>query len=111
MMPSPMKPRGSPAMSATSRRLDPQCLAGRETTARLRRQLLAVEEVAAARARPAAGRARRRVAAALREQGEAHGGERLDLPDHAVAAPLRAGAARAAADRVLPDPQRELQLE
>src|SRR5918994_4385420 len=111
MMPSPMKPRGSFAMSATSWRLDPKGLTGRETTARLGRELLPIEQVAPAGARPAARRARRGVAPALREQGEVHRGERLELAHHAVAAGLRPGAARAAADRVLAHPERELELE
>src|SRR5687768_12879129 len=111
MMPSPTKPTESRAMPATSRCLDPQPLTGAQATARLRLQRLAVEQVAPALARPAAGRARRGVAAALGEQGVAHVGERLDLAHHAVAAAVGAVAARAAAQPVLHDAQRELELE
>src|SRR3954453_11122473 len=99
MMPSPMNPTSS-AMPATSRRLDPQPLTRPQATAGLRGQLLAVQEVAPLRARLAAVRAGRRVAAALGEQRVVHLGERLELAHHAVAALVRAVAAGAAADRV-----------
>src|SRR5918994_7296692 len=111
MMPSPTKPTESLAMPATSRCLDPQPLSGAQLAARLRLQLLAVEEVAAPLARLAAVRARRGVAAALGQQGIAHVGESLDLAHDAVAAAVRPGAARLAPQRVLDDAQRELELE
>ena len=56
------------AVSAAARRLDPQPLPGRSVPRRLGRQLLAVEQVAARRARLAAVGAGRRVAAALGDQ-------------------------------------------
>src|SRR5215217_2479798 len=110
MIPSPTNPTGSPK-SATSRCFDPQTLTGPQATARLGRQVLAVEQVAAAFAWLASLRARRRVPAPLRQQGEAHVGAGLDLPHHAVAAAEPPGAARAAPDGVADDPQRELELE
>src|SRR4051794_17707022 len=111
MIPSPMNPTASCAMSATSRCLDPQPLAAAQATRRLRRQLLAVEQVAARPAGLAAVRAGRRVPAALREQGVAHVVERLELAHDAVAAAVAARAARAPAQRVGDHAQRELQLE
>src|SRR4051812_29385651 len=101
MMPSPTKPTDSfAAMPATSRCLDPQSLPGAQVAARLRLQLLAVEQVAARRARLAPVGARRGVAAALGEQGVAHGLERLALAHDAVAAAVGARAAGPAAQRV-----------
>ena len=98
-------------MSATSRCLDSQPVAGMEVARRLRRQLLAVDEVLTPRARLATIGARRRMAAALGDQRVAHLGERLELAHHAVAAARAPRAARAAAQRVLDRAQRELQLE
>src|SRR5215203_3420121 len=109
MIPNPTNPTGSPK-SATSRRLYPQSLAAPQATARLRRQLLAVEQVAPARAGFAAGGARRGVAA-LGQQRELHLLQRLELAHDAVAAALPAGAARTAPDGVAGDAQRELELE
>ena len=101
MIPGPTKPTGltrpwppPPGVSIRSR-----CPA-RSVAGRLRRQLLAVEQVAPARARLAAVRARRRVAAALGDERVGHVLERLDLAHDAVAAAVLAGAARAAAQRV-----------
>ena len=59
----------------------------------------------------AAAGARRGVAAALGDQRVGHRRERLELAHDAVAAAMRARAARAAADRVARDAQRELELE
>src|SRR3954468_24856894 len=111
MIPSPMNPTAWSAMPTTSRRLDPQRLTARQATARLRRQLLAVLEVAAHRSGLAAVRSRRCVAAALGQQRVVHVGERLELADHAVAALVPAAAARSASHRVGPDADRELELE
>src|SRR5690349_1715069 len=111
MIPSPMNPTAWSAMPTTSRRLDPQRLTARQATARLRRQLLAIDQVAALRAGFAALRSRRSVAAALGEQRVVHVRERLELADHAVAASVASAAARAASHRVRGDAERELQLE
>src|SRR4051794_20451487 len=100
MMPSPTKPTDSVAMPATSRCLDRQSLPGPQATRRLRRQLVAVEQVAPARPGLAAVRTRRPVAAALGEQRVAHVGERLDLADDPVASAVLPAAARPAPDRV-----------
>src|SRR5215210_636822 len=100
MMPSPTKPTASPAMPATSRCLDPQSLPGAQATDRLGRQLGAVEEVAPERAGTPTVRARRAVAAALREQGVAHVRQRLELAHDAVSAPVAARSARTAAQAV-----------
>src|SRR5947208_1128757 len=67
MMPSPTNPTDSLAMAATSRCLDPQTLTGAQATRRIRLELLAVEQVAAALGGLAAGGARRRVAATREE--------------------------------------------
>ena len=55
--------------------------------------------------------AARRVPAALGDQRQLHRRERLELAHDPVAAAVRARAARAAPDRVLDDPQRELELQ
>ena len=94
-----------PGVSIRSRWPAPQA------TGRLRRQLLAVEQVAPARAGLAAVGAGRRVAAALGEQRVAHRRERLELAHDPVAAAVLAVAAGAAPQRVAHDAQRELQLE
>src|SRR5215208_7145584 len=87
MMPSPTKPIfSSSAMSATSRGLDSQPVAGLQRSRCLRRQLVAVDEVPTLRAGLATIRARRGVPAPLRDQRVAHLGERLQLAHHAVAA-------------------------
>ena len=93
------------------RGLDSQAIAGAERTGGLRRQLVAVQQVAAALAVRAAVGAGRRVPAALGEQRVAHVGQRLDLAHDAVAAAVLAVAAAAPAQRVLDRAQRELQLE
>src|SRR5688572_11457231 len=109
MIPSPMKPmRSRSAMAASSRGLDPQAHARPQATRRLRGQLLAVEQVAPARAGLAPVRAARRVAPALGEQREAHLVERLQLAHDAVAAAVAAGAAGVAADGVLDNTHGEL---
>src|SRR5689334_24820754 len=106
MMPSPTKPTVSlPAMTATSRRLDPQPPAGAQLAARLGFQFLAVEQVAARLARLAAVGARRGVAAALGEKGIAHVGERLELAHDPVAAAVGARPARPAPQPVGDDAQ------
>src|SRR5213075_2877225 len=91
--------------------LDSESVTASEATPGLRRELFAVQGVAAARAVFTAGGAARRVPAALGYQREAHLGERLELADHTVPAVVRARPARAAADRVLDCAQRELALE
>src|SRR5688572_30615183 len=111
MIPSPTKPTDSRAMPATSRCLDPQPLTGAQAAARLRLQLLAVEQVAAPLARLPARRARRGVAAALGQQGVAHVLQRLDLAHDALAAAVRAASTGVAAQRVADHAQRELELE
>src|SRR3954447_2994761 len=98
-------PRGP--LTSAAWRVDFELLPAEEASRRLRRELLAVEQVAPAGAVRAAAGARRRVPAALRQQRVRHRLERLDLADHAVAAALRSGAAAAAADRVAHDAQRE----
>src|SRR5215208_2918743 len=105
MMPSPTKPTESLAMPATSRCLDPQPLTRAQATARLRGQLLAVEQVAPAGARLPARGARRGVPAALGEQGAAHLRQGLQLPYDPVAAAVGAFAARAPAQPVGDDSQ------
>src|SRR5438105_4132640 len=85
------------AVAAAARRLDPEALAGGERSHRLGRQLLSVEQVAASRSGLATARTPRAVAAPLREQRVLHLLERLDLPDHPVAAPMTARPAGAAA--------------
>src|SRR5690242_10012195 len=99
------------AVSAAARRLDSQPVAGLQRARRLRRQLVAVQQVAAGLSRRAAGGARRRMAAALGDQREAHLVERLELTLDAIPAAELAGAARPAPDRVLDGAQRELQLQ
>src|SRR5215218_6171157 len=110
MIPNPTNPTGSPK-SATSRRLDPQSLAGPQATARLGRQLVAVEQVAPRRPGRAARGAGRGVPAPLGEERELHLLARLELAHDAVAAAVPAGAAGAAPHRVARDQQRELELE
>src|SRR5215208_2868322 len=99
------------AKSATSRRLDPECLAGPQATARLRRQLHAVEQVAPARARRPAGGAGWGVAAALGEQRERHLRPRLELAHDSVAAAPAPRSPGTAPHGVAADEQRELELE
>src|SRR3954454_17020384 len=98
MMPRPQKATSRfslPAMSATSGDLDPQPVSGSEVARRLRRQLVPVQQVPTRRAVLAAVRAGRGVTAALGDQRVAHRVERLQLADHAVAATVPPGAARA----------------
>src|SRR3954447_9452915 len=112
MMPSPRKAtRSRLAMSTTSRGFDPQTVTGSQATGRLRFDVLAVDAVAAARARLAAVGAARGGAAALGQQRVGHVAEGLELADDAVAAALLAVPAGVAPDRVLDGAQRELQLE
>src|SRR5688500_18085226 len=112
MIPRPTKPTFSiPAMSATSRCLDSQPVAGAQYARRLARELLAVDPVPTPSAGLATVGAGRRVSAALGDQRVAHLGQRLELACHAVTAAVAPGAARAAPDGVLHRPQRELQLE
>src|SRR6185437_4659045 len=99
------------SITPTSGGFDAQSLSGLQLAERLRGQLLAVEEVAPGRAIGAALRALRSMAPSLGDQRVAQRGECLDLPDDAVAALEAAGAARAAPQRVLDHPQRELELE
>src|SRR5215216_731023 len=110
MIPNPTNPTGSPK-ATTSRRLDPQPLTGPQATARLRRQRLAVEQVAARGAVRSPRAAARRVPPALGEQRERHLGACLELAHDAVAAAVATRAARAAPHRVARDAQRELELE
>src|SRR5215212_6539295 len=109
MIPNPTNPTRSPK-AATSRRLDPQPLTGPQGTARLRRQLVAVEQVAPGSAVRSAVGAARGVPAALGEERERHLRARLELAHDAVAAVVPTGAARASPDGVARDAQRELQL-
>src|SRR6188472_1604939 len=112
MIPSPTNPTRSTfsAISTTSRCLDSQAVARPERPRRLRRQLLAVHEVPTRSARLSTVRPRWRVAAALRDQRVAHLRERLELAHHPVAAAVCPVSARAAPQRVLDRPQRELEL-
>src|SRR5215216_842142 len=113
MIPSPQKAIRpcSLAISTTSRRLDPQPVSRPEGARCLRRQLLPAQQVPTSRAVLAAVGAGRGVTAPLGDEREAHLGERLQLADDPVAATVPAGTARAAPERVLHGPQRELQLE
>src|SRR5438309_9899954 len=99
------------ALAAAARRLDPEALAGGERSHRLGWQLLSVEQVAASRSGLATARTPRVVAAPLRAQRVLHLLERLDLPDHAVAAPMPARPAGAAARGVLDRAEPELALQ
>src|SRR5205085_5086914 len=114
---SPMIPRprnatrSGFAMSATSGGLDSQPVAAPQRTGGLGVHLLAVHEVAARGAGLAAGGSLRTVAAALGDQRVGHLLERLELADHAVAAPVPAVAAGSAPHRVLDGTPRELELE
>src|SRR5690242_6445254 len=110
MLPSPMNPTAS-AMPATSRRLDPQSLAGAQATGRLARHLVAIDKVAPWLARLAALRTGGRMSAALAYERVMHVGQRLQLAYHAVAAVVLACAARASPQGIRGHPQRELQLQ
>ena len=74
------------AVTAAARSLDAQAVARGELARALRRDLLAVHEVAAAGAVLAAVAAAGRVSAAFGDQGVAHRRERLELAGDAVAA-------------------------
>src|SRR5829696_3339063 len=112
MMPSPANPIfSSLAISATSRCLDSQPVAGLQGSRRLRRQLVAVDQVPTPSARLATVGPRRGVPAPLRDQRVAHLRERLELAHHTVAAAIAPGPAGAAAKRVLHRPEREFELE
>src|SRR3954452_19191877 len=89
------------SVPATAGRLYPQPVAGLQGARRLRRQLVAVQQVAAGLARLAAVRAGRRVAAALGDQRVAHLVECLQLAHHPVAAAELAVTARPPPHRVL----------
>ena len=99
-------------MSATSGGLDSQPVAGPEGARRLRRQLLAVQRGSyparrARRPRRPGGACRRRsVISEKRISASASSSRTTPSPPR-----WRAGAARAAPQRVLDGPQRELQLE
>src|ERR1700759_348098 len=97
-----------PAEPAAAGRLDPQPLPRVQLADRLRRQLLAVEQVAPAPPGLAAIRARRGMTPAFGDERVVQRREGLDLADHAVATPEPAVAARAATQRVLHHPHREL---
>src|SRR5690349_20624512 len=111
MMPSPMNPTASSAIPATSRRLDPQSLAGALATGRLAGHLLAVDLVAPRLARLAAVGPGGRMSAPLAYERVMHVRQRLQLAYHAVAALVLALDARASPQRVRGHPQRELQLQ
>src|SRR5688500_17474237 len=89
------------AQPAAARRLDSQPVALGELSVGLRRQLVAVEQVAAALPVAAATATPRGVAAALADQGETHRFQRLDLPRHPAPTRLRPVPAASAADREL----------
>src|SRR5207249_1554948 len=108
------------AISTTSGSFDAKRVARAETARLLPRKGLRIalalaqmlnEQVAAERARGTAAGARRRVAPPLGQERELHLRERLELPDDPVAAAESAALAGAAPDRVLPHPERELELE
>src|ERR671923_76726 len=105
LTPSPTRPtRSRSAMPASPRRLQPEPLTFVQRPHRLRFYRLALDHVPAALAVPAAGRASRRMAAALGEQRVGQPAvQRLHLAHHAIAAAVLARAARAAPDRVLGD--------
>src|SRR5215218_11497597 len=86
------------AVPAATRRLDREPVAGPQLARRLRRQLVAVEQVAPAGAGRAAVGAGRRVAAALGDQRVGHRRLRLELAHDPVAAAVAPRAARATAD-------------
>src|SRR5262249_45445373 len=110
MIPMPRKATRS-AVAASSRGLDSEPVTWTQATRGLGREVVAVQGVPPGLAVAAAGGAARTVAAALGDQRVAHVGERFELAHDAVAAAMRAAPARAAADRVLDGPQRELALE
>src|ERR1700744_3197076 len=95
------------AVAAAARRLDAEPLTGIQLTDRLGAELLAVEQIAPARAGLAAVSAGRRMAPSLGDERIVQGRQRLDLAHHAVAASEATRAARVAAQRVLHHPHRE----
>src|SRR5947207_1402560 len=97
--------------SAAARRLDRDDVARREIARELCAGRLAVDEVAAGRARRAAALSLRRVRASLADDREAAVLERAQLADDAVAAAVRAGATGAEPQAVALDAERVLQLE
>src|SRR5829696_8550985 len=101
----------APAPAASAGCLDAQDVAGLEVAGRLRRQLLAVQEVASHCARVAAALAARRNGASLGQQRQPAGLECLELADDAVAAAAPARTARAVAYLVAADAQRVRELE
>src|SRR3954468_9076041 len=97
MIPRPRKAmRSGLSMSTTSGCLDSKSVAGLQLPERLAGYLRPVQEVPTRLAGLAARGLGRAVAPALRDQRVAHRLERLELADHAVAAAVRAAAARAA---------------
>src|SRR3954454_12245381 len=100
-----------PAATSAARRLDAQPLARPQLSSRLRLELLAIEQVAPARAVRSAIGTPRRVLAALGERRIRHRLERLELADDTVASAVRSGTAAVAPDRVLHDAHGELELE
>src|ERR671914_11771 len=103
--------RLSGPVTAAARRLDPQHVAGGELALALRRQPLAVQEVAARLPVSAPVAAPGRVAPALADQREPHRGQRLELAHDALAPAIGAAAAASAAHLQPADPQGELGLE
>jgi hypothetical protein len=103
--------RFSHAPAAASRGLDRDDVAGGQLSRCLRRQLLAVDEIPAHAAGPAALEPLRRVAPAVSEQRERRRLEHPDRADEAVAAAVAALAAGAVEQLVALDPQRRVELE
>src|SRR6266540_4761923 len=102
---------GAAAVAAAPGGLDPQPIARRQLSLALRRDRLAVQQVAAGRPWAAAVPPVRGVAAALSDQGEAHRFDRLQLAHDPVAAALGAIPAASAPHRELPDQHRVIGLE
>src|SRR4051794_36130146 len=98
-------------MPAPSWGLDSQAVSRAQHPGCLRRQLVAVQEVAPGLRIAAALASAGPVPAALGDQGEAHRKQRLKLADDAVAAEPPADAATRAPHGELPDAERELRLE
>ena len=99
------------AVAAAAGRLDPQEVAGVDVDRRERGQLLAVQEVAARETVASAGRAPRREAPALGQEGEAAALEDAELADDSFPSGVAPGAARAAAQLVALHAERVRELE
>src|SRR5436190_7205658 len=84
---------GGGTVAAPAWSLDPEAVAGLQLALGLRRQRLAIQQVAAGLAVGAAVAPTRRVATALGDQGEPHRRQSLDLSHDPVAAPVPSGAA------------------